>query len=164
MAIGHRHRRVSCCCGCECSMASRFLRADWHRACRLSRPQRSAGGNTLFLEAGSGNPLSSAPGTNSGGLASASRGRYSTSGKHLLGRSCSTLAAHSGGSAYALGRLASSNSNSGRFGSVNSAVTAGLQCDHSSCCWRGGLCSSQGHQQAGRRFLSNRRGKASGQT
>ena len=150
-------------------MASRFLRADWHRACRLARPQRSVGGSAVCREASIGDPLASASRTNSGGLTFASACQYSTSGKQLLGRACSTLAGRFGNSADALGSLSSSgsssSSSSSRFGSVN-LVTAGLRHDG---CWprggRGGLCSSQqGHRLEGRRFLSSRRGEVGGQT
>lgn len=156
-------------------MASRFLRADWHRACRVARPRRSVGGGSaVSREARIGDdPLASALRTNSGGgLTFASPGQYSTSEKQLLRRACSTLAGNSGGSADALWRLSSSsisNNNTRRFGSVNS-VTAGLRND--GCRrggWKGGLglCSShhhQGHQLEGRRFLSSRRGKGGSQT
>lgn len=137
------------------AMASRLFRADWYRACRLSRPQKSVGGNALSLEPRRRDSIQSASRTNS-------TGGYSTSGKHLLGLGCSTLAANSGGSADTLGRSTSSSS----IDSVN-LVTARLRY-YDGCWrggWRGGLCSSQqGHQQAGRRFLSTRRGKAGGQT
>lgn len=118
--------------GVSAAMASRFLRADWHRACRLAKPQGSVGGSTLSLsrEAGSGDPPSSAssPLRRAELCVTASPGwhHHSTSGKHLLGRACSTFSASSRGSADALGFFA-----------------AGLRYDG---CWRGGwkggLCST----------------------
>lgn len=151
-------------------MATRFLRADWHRASRLCRAQGSIFGSTLFREATAtrDHHASAASRLNSAGLIFASAGSPFASGNQFIGRTCDTLAASSSRSVDSLRCFSSiSSSTSRRFGSVNpKTVTAGRQYDSGwRGGWKGGLCSShQGHQQAGRRFLGSRRGKAAKQS
>lgn len=158
-------------------MASRFLRADFRRACRPGRSQSSTSTNALFSAARTRDGRSSASTarsrTNLGTAAAAataaacpSHGWHSTSGRPLA-RAYSTFPAASSGGVGAVGRVdMGSSSNGGKFGCSSVTSVGGLGYG---CSWRGattgrGVLLWLGPQQAGRRSLSSRKGKASGQT
>lgn len=175
MFVGSPAGRVitRCCCSVQrghsvVGMASRFLRPDLCRAYRPVRPKKNttSGSNALFFAANKSDrdhSLQQSP-TQEQSATAVTGPAFSQGYLHCFGNQ-----------AYSSARSLSSTVSAGGVGAMRATVDAhrvggspllspGLQ----ACCrWRGAggvvLCGRR-EQQAGRRYLSTRRGKAVRQT
>ncbi len=148
----------------EDAMASRFLRGDLHRTLRPSSLQTNVGSALYFAASREHHPPAPASRTVSGRVTGlASPGWRSTSFSQPLGHVCCALSTFSGGGVANTGSSINTSSRFGSANSVTSSTSASVSGLHNTCSWRGAGGVVPEQLQAGRRYLSSRKGKA-GQT